>query len=176
MVRKFNMYPTTTSCACVIYFHIKRFTHLKNSLTYLNLRIHTNKFCKKLCLCWIQKCFACGSRFWLPILLLTTSLWLVETCVLFFQKSLINDFKASLISLSFRNSLLLNFHNSLFARSSYLSHLTMALLGVPLPIFNVLLVFLMSRAFFIWVLTIVNLSTCLVILLSLVHDLEPTLS
>ena len=31
IVRKFNMYPTTTSCACVIYLHIKRFTHLKKS-------------------------------------------------------------------------------------------------------------------------------------------------
>ena len=30
MVRKFNMYPTTRSCACVIYLHIKRFIYLKN--------------------------------------------------------------------------------------------------------------------------------------------------
>ena len=57
MVRKFNMYPITRSCACVIYLHIKFFTHLKKSLTYLNFRIHTNKFCKKLCLSWIQKMF-----------------------------------------------------------------------------------------------------------------------
>ena len=48
MVRKFNMYPTKISCACVIDFQIKRFTHLKKSLTYSNLRIHTNNFLQKI--------------------------------------------------------------------------------------------------------------------------------
>ena len=64
MVRKFNMYPTITSCACVIYLHKKSFTHLKKSLTYSNLRIHTNKFCKKLCLSRVKKMF----RMWIMIL------------------------------------------------------------------------------------------------------------
>ena len=98
------------------------------------------------------------------------------TCMLFVQKSSIDDFKASLISLSFHDTLPLNVHNSFFVGSSNLSCLRMDLLKVHLPIFNVFLVFLMSQAFLIWVLTIVDLSTHLVILLSLLHDLEPTLS
>ena len=127
---------------------------------------------------WVEskKNFACGSWFWLPILLLTTSLWLGEMCVLFFQKYSINDFKTSLIFLSFHGSLLLNVHNSFFVGSSKLSCLSMALLRVPLPIFNVFLIFLISQDFFIWLLTIVDVSTRLAILLSLLRDLEPTLS
>lgn len=170
------MYPTTTSCACVIYLHIKRFTHLKKSLTYSNLRIHTINFAKN-CV-WVEskKYFAFGPWLQLPILLLTTSLWLWETHLLFVQKYSINDFKSSLVSLSFHGSLQLNVHNSFFVGSSNLSHLTMALLRVPLLVFNVFLVFLMSQAFFIWVHTILDVSTCLVTLLSLVCDLEPTFS
>ena len=119
-------------------------------------------------------------RMWLAVLATNPPSYNISLirgiCVLFFQKSSINDFKASLISLSFHGSLPLNVHNSFFVGSSNLSCLTMALLRVPLPIFNIFLVFLMSQAFFIWVLTIVDVSTRLVILLSLMRDLEPTFS
>ena len=149
MVRKFNMYPTTT-CAYVIYLHIKRFSHLKKYLTYLNLKIHTNKYCKKLCLSWVKKMFC----MWITILATNPpsyniSLIRGNTCVIF--SKIFNQWFQSFTNFFILcNSLPLNVHNSFFVGSSNLSHLSMALLRVPLPIFNIFLVFLMSQAFFIW--------------------------